>query len=66
MLSMLQYSEERDTRRYGIRVTAIIDELPAGPDSCCPCPVVITIGGERYRANATLRGGDSPLGSHQP
>jgi hypothetical protein len=47
---LLQYSEEGHLRRDGIRVTATVDELPAGDGSCGRCPLRFMI-----RRGAVLR-----------
>jgi hypothetical protein len=59
---LLQYSEEGYMRRNGIRVTAFVDELPPGKDSCVECPLPFTLHDEQYHVNETLVGGQSGEG----
>jgi hypothetical protein len=56
---LLQYSEEGYMRRNGIRVTATVDELPGGKDSCVRCPLVFTIDGERHSVEESLVAGQT-------
>ena len=51
---LLQYGEEGYLRRNGIRVTATVDELPLGKDSCKRCPLLFTIEGELHDVEETL------------
>jgi hypothetical protein len=51
---LLQYSEEGDLRRNGIRVTATVTELPSDQNSCVRCPLEFTIEGKRYYVKETI------------
>jgi hypothetical protein len=59
---LLQYSEEGQMRRNGIRVTATVAGESSTTDSCVRCRLLFTIDGERYSVEETLVAGNTDEG----